>query len=386
MGATRLAFLALLLASHAAAQESTPRESKPAPEPQHGILPLEKYDEDIWKREHLLDDPWGARSWLAEKGLSFSIDYTQVLQSVVHGGLHERTKYGGSVDYLASLDLDRLGVIPGGLVRFRAESRYGNSVNGDSGAVSPVNMDGLVPLTRELDTDIPITVTSLNYTQFLSPHIGVLAGKIDTLDGDLNEFASGRGTSQFMNSNFIANGVFVVGLPYSTLAVGAVWLPTPKIDVGVTLGNSTDASTTTGFGDIGDGWLVAAEAHFQYRIRRLPGGVTAGLFYIDDSDFATINGQVTFEGGEPQLENEDNTGCLYGNVWQYLYVQDTNEAPIDLLNGRPDREGIGVFFRAGVSDEDTDPVTWSLSGGLGGRGLVPMRTATGMASATSTTV
>lgn len=367
-------FATLLVAVGAWAVEVTEvPEPSPPPGAPHGILPLEDYTEGLGVREYLLGDLWGARSALAEKGLTFHVDFTQVLQSVTDGGLRETSKYGGTADYLANLDFDRMGLIPGGLLRFRAESKYGNSVNGDSGSAAPVNIDALFPLTRELDEDIPITVTSLNYTQFLSPHFGVLAGKVDTMDGDLNEFASGRGVSQFMNSNLVANGVFVVGLPYSTLVVGGVWMPTPKIDIAMTFGNATDASTTTGFSDIGDSWLISVEGHFQYRLRTLPGGITAGGFYVDDGDFAKLDGQIRVESGELVTDTEDTTGCLYLNLWQYLYVKDTSEAPIDLLNGKPDRQGIGVFFRAGVSDEDTNPVTSSFSGGIGGRGLLPTR-------------
>src|ERR1700752_5193795 len=39
----------------------------------------------------------------------------------------------------------------------------------------------LFPLTNKLDEELPITVTDLNYTQFLSPCFGVFSGKLDTL-------------------------------------------------------------------------------------------------------------------------------------------------------------------------------------------------------------
>ena len=76
-----------------------------------------------------------------------------------------------------------MGVLPGAIVTFRAESRYGGSVNSASGAILSVNTDAFFPLTDEPDDDIPFTITSLNYTQFFSPQFGALVGKIDTLDG-----------------------------------------------------------------------------------------------------------------------------------------------------------------------------------------------------------
>ena len=78
----------------------------------------------------------------------------------------------------------RMGILPGALVKFRAESRYGESINRHTGMILPANTDGFFPLTTPLDDNIPITVTSLNYTQFLSDHIGVTLGKFDTLEVD----------------------------------------------------------------------------------------------------------------------------------------------------------------------------------------------------------
>jgi porin len=39
----------------------------------------------------------------------------------------------------------------------------------------------------------------------------------------------------------------------------------------------------------------------------------------------------------------------------------------------PDRQGGGVFARFGVADHDTNPVEWSASIGVGGRGMIPSR-------------
>jgi porin len=41
--------------------------------------------------------------------------------------------------------------------------------------------------------------------------------------------------------------------------------------------------------------------------------------------------------------------------------------------GAPHHEGIGLFARLGFADEQTNPIEWAVSGGIGGRGLVPGR-------------
>ncbi len=46
---------------------------------------------------------------------------------------------------------------------------------------------------------------------------------------------------------------------------------------------------------------------------------------------------------------------------------------VRLNDGRADHRGWGVFLMAGLADEDTNPVQWSIAGGVGGRGLMASR-------------
>jgi hypothetical protein len=63
-------------------------------------------------------------------------------------------------------------VLPGALVVFRAQSRFGDSVNADTGLLLPVNTYSAFPFTEPPDEDVPFTITELNYTQFF-PSISV---------------------------------------------------------------------------------------------------------------------------------------------------------------------------------------------------------------------
>lgn len=262
--------LALLIALSFYAMTAAAQDGNPVPAPAvpQGLLPIPDYSGDLWTRSHLAGDFNGGRTALADKGIQLDVDWTQYVQSIVSGGVETTTQYGGHLDYLLRLDLMRMNVLPGALVTIRAETRYGNSINGQSGAILPVNTMALFPLTEELDETVPITITALNYTQFLSEHFAVFAGKIDTLDADLNEFASGRGKSQFMNANFLFDSVVALRLPYSTLGAGMVWLPTPNIKVSSSVINTADSSTTSGFDDFGKGASWSTEANFQISPRR----------------------------------------------------------------------------------------------------------------------
>jgi porin len=292
----------------------------------------------------------------------------------VDGGRDETSAYGGHLDYLIRLDLMRMNVLQGALVTIRAESRYGDTVNLEAGPLLPVNTPGYFPLTREIDDDLFIAVTNLKYVQFLSEQFALFVGKIDTLDGDANEFASGRGKSQFMNAQFVFNSALALRLPYSTLGGGFLFLPTENLSLSGTVMNTLDSSTTTGFEDVGDGVTAALEASFRYRMGTLPGGANLGGLYSFDQDFAQIGGELIFppQGGLA-LTTEDDTWAVYGSLWQYLFVEGPADGRVDLSNGVQDLQGIGVFARVGFADEDTNPIEWTASAGLAGRGVLPSR-------------
>lgn len=373
--ATGLTIPCPLLSAQDQAAPPPPASASAASE---GILPIPDYTGDLWTRRALLGDFNGTRTNLAEKGVQFGVDFAQHVQSVVDGGRDINTAYGGTIDYNLTLDLMRMGVLQGALIRFRGESRYGESVNADAGPIIPVNADFIFPLTGDIDEGVPLTITTLSYTQFLSESFAVYFGKIDTFDGDPNEFASGRGLTQFQNLNFIFSPTPLVTIPYSTLAAGLVWLPTKHITLSTTLLTTADSSTTTGFDKIGDGWTWASEAQFQYRLGHLPGGFNLGGSYAWAQDFTTIGRRFVFQPGEgiTRTPDADESWCIYASAWQYLFAEEPAEnagAPMNLTDGAPDRKGLGLFVRAGFADEDTNPTDFAISGGVGGRGIIPGR-------------
>jgi porin len=241
------------------------------------------------------------------------------------------------------------------------------------GGLLPANTDMSFPLTSEPDDDLILALTELSFVQFLSAEFGVVVGKIQTLDGDPNEFASGRGRSQFMNASFVFNPVTAVAVPYSTLGAGVVYMPSPQFTLTSTFFNTADASTTTGFGDIGDGWTWTTEAQFQYVLADRPGGQNLTVLHAADNEFLNFNRTGFFPDGII-VTTENDTWAVFWSGWQYLVVHDPLPDRIDVTNGRADLHGFGLFARAGIADNDTNPIEWTLSVGLGGRGgLFPGR-------------
>jgi porin len=335
--------------------------------------PLPDYTGTLGERAFLSGDWNGSRSDLAAKGLTFEVDWTQTAQGVVAGGRRTDWDYVGSLNYIMDLDFSRLGLWQGAFVRVRGESRYGETVNDDSGAFLPVNTNGFFPLTSPTDEGLPFAITELTYTQFLSEKFAVFLGKLQTLDGDPNEFASGRGRTQFMNANFIFNGTTANASPYSALGGGVVWLPNDWITINNALIGLVDASTTTGFSTINQGLAWTPEADFQYRLGGLPGGANIGGIYAFAGDFAKLGGRLSLLPTGVALEKKSTSWVVYGSAWQYLYTPDTVPGKIDLANMRADLRGFGLFARLGFADPDTNPIEWSASIGLGGRALLPRR-------------
>lgn len=374
-----LALLGTGAPTHAQTQDpSAAPAAAEAPAQPAGLLPIPDYSGDLGERSALLGDLWGARTDLAQSGIQFGIDWTNTLQSVVSGGRDPGAAYGGSLDYNLNLDLMRMGILPGALVTLRAETRYGESVNGQTGAVLPVSTDQYVPLSSSLDEDIPIALTTLKLTQFLSESFALFVGKFDTLTGDLNEFASGRGVTQFQNINFIYNPTPLVTVPYATVGGGLVWKPSPMITLASMLISTTDSSTTSGLGSLDEGWTWASEMSVQYRLGRLPGGFNIGGTYAFDNDFATIGRRFTLQPGEgiTPVPTQNDSWSVYISAWQYLFAEEPaagGDAPLNLENGTPDRKGLGLFARIGFADQDTNPIRIAVSGGVGGRGLLPGR-------------
>lgn len=334
-----------------------------------GIVPLDDYSGSVGERSHLLGDWSGSRSGLAGKGLSLDWTLTQ-FGADTRGGLESGADYGIKSEALFTLDLDRAGLLPGALVTMRAESRAGNSANTRTGGFLPVNDAMFFP--QPADADFALYITELRYTQLLSPKAGVFFGKFTTLGGDLNEFAGGRGDTQFLTFN--GNSVSALFGPYSTVGVGAFYNPTPMVNLGTSLVASTDSSGNSGLGTLDDGLIWTLNAGLQYRLGARPGGIRGSLQYAFDNKFYNFDRGPYLTPEGVRLPFEGDTWAFVANGWQYLYLrEDAGVKPVNLADGRQDRSGIGLWFRGGVADADTNPVRWGLSVGLGGRGLVDGR-------------
>lgn len=364
--------------AHPAPPPSPESQAAPssAPEPPQATEPadaLPEYGGDLNAREFLSGDWGGHRTALAAKGLTFDLGWTQVVQGVVSGGRRQDWDYGGNIDLALNADFERIGLGSIGSLVIRAESRYGETVNDDTGAFTPVNTRGYFPLAGEINEGIPLTVTELTYTLPMGETLELGVGKMLTAEGDPTEFAGGAGRSQFLNSNFIYNATTSQTAPYSTLGASVDWTPADWLTLSTSAFATTDSSTTTGFESLDDGWTWWTQVETRYRLGTLPGGFNAGFQYALDNEFARIGGQLSLISGGNGIETVSDSWAVFMGAWQYIYAPDGSDAEIDAWDRRADLKGLGLFTRLGFADPDANPVNWSASVGLGGRGGIAAR-------------
>ena len=315
----------------------------------------------------------GKRTEWAQKGSTFDIDYNQYFQSVTDGGLERDSEYGGTIYYNVNLDFDRMGLIPGGLLTMRASSRYGKAVNDISGSIVPVNTDASYLTASSPNEDIGLWLPVINYTQFFSEEFALGFGKYDTMDSP-NEFAGGRGRSQWWNQTINTALSPLLAVPNVTTGVSLLLFPSPDMTFTGLVGTITDQSNSSGFDDFDDGMFAMGLLTYQYRLGGLPGGLAVTAGYGWDRDFTELNGRINIDEGRLEPTTKDDTWFAQTSFWQYLWTkQAVKQQPIDVNDGRQDLQGVGVFLRLQTAEPDTNPLDYSITGGISGKGLIPGR-------------
>ncbi|MDM8006854.1 MAG: carbohydrate porin, partial [Phycisphaerae bacterium] len=364
----RIIIATFLIASTAFGQEAgSPPATQPAGMPSL-IQHLPDYSGDLAHRKYLTGDWGGARTQLAEKGVLFELDVTQILQGNAHGGkdTNNAFRYSGSADYYIKLDTARMGLWPGGLFAFHGETKIGDNVNPKVGSLMAPNFQGLLPVPGEPGTT---TLSEFYFAQALSEQFVLIMGKLDgTSLADANAF-TGNQRTQFMNVAFKANPVLFYGTPYTTMVAGAVWRPTKWLDVitAVTDNDQDGAATMTGFNTAfhGRDWYTATQEYdFTWKPFGKTGHQRLGWFWTS-RDFAELSGdgRIQFPRGLSlaDIETSPDTWGIYYNFDQYLFTEADDP-----------EQGIGVFGRFGYGGEP-NIFEQFYSFGVSGKGSIPAR-------------
>lgn len=325
------------------------------------LAPYVDYSGDLWTRPALTGDWYGSRQQLMEKGIRFDAALTQVFQKNVSGGLSHGCTYRGNLDINLQLDTTYMGLWPGGLFKIKAEGGWGQGNNPRTGALLPVDTNGIYPDPGTNAMLLP----EVNYTQFLAPFIGVTLGKYQPRDA--NVFAHDE-TEQFLNAAFNFNPVIGTTLPTNFLGAGVIVIPckglmstTMVLD---TEGTAAEAGFDTAFRG---GTSILQSLELTIKPFELPGHQRVGFYWtdklrteLDQSPRLMIEAIRT--GSTAGLRRSSGDWAFTYDFDQYVY----------LVPGSKDR-GLGIFGRYGYSDGDVNPVAGFYSIGISGKGLIPSR-------------
>ena len=319
------------------------------------------YSGGLWTRSTLTGDWGGARNCLAENGVTFDLNLTQIGQGITGAGKQTGWEYGARGNLTLNVDTRKLGLWPGGFLMMEVEGNSGNDVNLYTGALMPVNSNQFYPMPGSDQLNIP----ALTFTQFFSEYAGLFAGKIDMTSGDANEFAHGKGDTQFFNLALNFDPVALLAAPYSTLGAGIVLMPAKdpgRAVITVSAISSDGRANSSGFDTLMKGnTAYAIEGRMKTGFFGLTGHQLLGGIY-STKNFASLDQHLRFIIQNGAIERKNNTWCVYYNFDQYIYE-------VKKGSGR----GLGVFGRFGISDGNPNPVHYFYSIGLGGNGIVPGR-------------
>ena len=291
------------------------------------------------------------RQQLAETGLTFQNNLTQFYFGNTAGGAEQDFRYAGHGDYLANFDFGKMIGTPGAFLKIRAEHRFGETINDAAGVVLPPTLAGDLPVLDSTN----VYLTNVLFTQALSESFVLYAGKLDTLDGDMNAFAHGRGIRQFSTTAFVANPIALRTIPYSTLGAGMAWLLEGEPWLVFNVLNATDTTRTAGFNELfNDGVALATEMRIPTNFFGKPGHqLFAGTW--NSRDFTALDQDPRILFPNVPIAKQSGSWSLYWNCDQYLVTDAANP-----------KRGWGYFGRAGIADQGTNPIGYFLSSGVGG--------------------
>lgn len=319
------------------------------------------YTGDFWSRSALLGDFGGTRQEWANNGVTIDASLTQVAQGVVSGGLDTGWEYLGRGQATLNLDTTKMGLWPGGLLTVMGEGNFGDTLTRYTGSLLGVNQNELLP-----EADNSFVLPQVTFTQFLSESFGVSLGKFATINangGDLNAFAHGKGDRKFLNLAFNVNPVTALTVPYSTLGITLVYLPTEALVTTFGVIDPHGKADTAGFDELfEDGATFVAEGRYATSFFGKTGHQLLGATY-SSSTYVDLDQRVVnlIIPGLP-VQDADGSWAVYWNADQYFYQPDTS---LD--------RGVGVFARFGLSDGDANPIENFASVGIGGKGMFANR-------------
>jgi porin len=338
---------------------------------------------DLSSRPRLTGDWGGVRDELGKKGVVLDVDALVTPMDVLSGGRSTGGDTWGNVDYTLNVDTQKLGLWPGGFLMVSGDTGFGTSLFATSGAIVPVNAATLFPAPDDRTT----VLTNATFMQFLSEQGGLVIGKFNTAIAGKREFY-GDYSTQFLNTAFLSP-MTLAQVPISAYGGGVIGLPTQNIVLSLIALDPNGTPVSNGFGSVfNNGAMVVGGAQVTIKPSGLIGHQNFGFSWSnkqrfsleqDPSNLARLLLQTRFPLlGDPgpilerilarffpgliiptvPANRKSSTWSVNYAFDQYLW-QPAGDA----------KHGIGVFFSAGASDGNPNPIKWAFLAGIGGKGV-----------------
>ncbi len=303
----------------------------------------------------------GVRDQLAAHGITVNVDTYQIYQGVASGGINDNFRYGGRNDYFVNIDGEKAGLWKGFFITLHGETRYGDSVNADTGALMPVNTAELFPKASGVAT----ALSGVKFTQALSENFVTFGGKMNMLDEFKMPFTGARALDGFWNLQMSFPVIVARTVPYSTLGAGAAILQDGAPVFTFMVLDTNNTPTTSGFDTLFDnGVTLFANATLPTKFFGKPGSQgLSGTF--GTGNYNDLSPTAYFDPSQGLVITPNFTR----DSWSLFYTG-TQALWVDPCNAK--RE-YGVFTNIGVADNGPSPIRFSANVALYGSSPISNR-------------
>lgn len=344
-------------AAATAAPATTAAEPTPAPEAPVATpspAPAAPKD-DFWTRKYLTGDWGGARKELQDAGVNYSFLIGTMSQINFLGGLNTENAHetGGRGFHILELDLEKMGLVPGGSFFIRALQTFNSGIQGDVGSLTPpyyalgssgdqeILLDKYWYRQRLFDDRLEFRLGKLlNFTD--------LFDKNAYADNYMNSFMNRALNHNQTMPSTLGLGAFVKVWPTNWLYAQAAAID-PEVDADYNRrGTGGWHSAFHDSGHFRGYWEVGVLPEHLFA-QSLPGKYAVGWWY--DGNTKTVFRNTLGGLLAPRTRNDD-VG-FFINLEQLVYKENADPK---------DKQGLGLFARYGFAHEEVNRIGdfWSL--------------------------
>jgi porin len=343
----------------------------------------ETWGGDLASRPRLTGDWGGVRDDMAKKGVVFDLDVYWMPQTITSGGKNDGSEVWGNAIATLNVDTQKAGLWAGGHFKVQTVTSFGDNLARDTGALVPANLTWMLP---GIETDTGLQ--ELTYTQFFSQHFGVFLGKINSIAP--TNVLHGNYNTGFQNTG-LNLPLAMAMVPLSAYGAGALYLPTHDVTLAAMVLDPNGTIMNDDLDDaFDDGVMVLASADLKVAPGGFPGHQNLTLAWSNKDRTSLVQdpaniGRHLLAAHYPML---GNPGPILSEIFDHLGLP-ASPQPLNMESetwavvysfeqflwqpAGDHQRGIGMFFSAGASDGKANPIKYSYSLGLVGKGVVPGR-------------